>query len=101
MVLTPPPGKILNLGADWGILSTTTGAFYPDTRYGFQTTDGAFIYVRSQGATTTTGLLHLRFEYETGSPLYSWMNNIVTIGVGSTASNYTGGSILKIETWYF
>jgi hypothetical protein len=57
--------------------------------------------VRSQGATTTTGQLHLRFEYQTGSSAYYYLNNIVAIGVGTTAANYTGGSILKIETWYF
>ena len=77
------------------------GTFYPDTRYGFQTHDGALIYVRSQGATTSTGDLHLRFEYATGAPAYYYLNNIVAIGVGTPAGNYTGGSILKIVTWYF
>jgi hypothetical protein len=57
--------------------------------------------VRSQGATTTTGQLHLRFEYQTGAPAYYYLNNAVTIGVGTSVANYTGGSILKIETWYF
>jgi hypothetical protein len=99
-LLTLLIGTIINLGADWGIFSTTTNTFYPDTRYGFLTHDGANIYVRSQGAVVGTEL-HLRFEYVSGNPTYSWLNNIITIGVGTTVQNYTGGSILKIETWYF
>jgi hypothetical protein len=46
------------------------------------------------------GAFNLRFEYQTGSPAYYYLNDIITIGVVTQAGNYTGGSILKIVTWY-
>jgi hypothetical protein len=96
-------GQILNLGADWGFIDVKTGIFRPDTRYGFKTSDGAFIYIRSQGSLDLpTQKLHLQFQYETGSPLYSWLNNAITVGVGTqvVGTPVTGG-ILRIDTWYF
>ena len=56
--------------------------------------------MRSQGTAILNGSFNLRFEYQTGSPAYYYLNNIITIGVASQAGNYTGGSILKIVTWY-
>lgn len=65
------------------------------------TKDGANIYVRSQGNVNAAGNLILRFIYETGSPNYFWLNNIITVGVGSTVANTTTYSILRIDTWYY
>ena len=72
------PGTILNLGADWGLVDSKTGFFAPDTRYHFQTNDGANIYVRSTGTQVPIGEIHLRFVYETGSAKYYWLNDIIS-----------------------
>jgi len=90
-------GTIINLGADWALIDPTTKTFYPDTRYGFVTNDGANIFVRSQGA-LVNDTLHLRFEYTSGNAKYSWLNDIITVGLGTRVG---GGNLLKIDTWYF
>jgi hypothetical protein len=80
-VLTPLPGKILNLGADWSWRDNKTGLSHADTRYQLQTDDGANIYIQTEGPTQSDGTIHLRETFETGSDKYYWLNNIVAIGV--------------------
>jgi len=96
-------GQILNLGADWGFIDVKTGIFRPDTRYGFKTSDGAYIYVRSQGLLDpVSNQLHLQLQYETGSPLYSWLNNVIAVGVGTqVVGTVVTGGVLKIDSFYF
>jgi hypothetical protein len=70
-------GKILNLGADWGLVDPRTGIFSADTRYQLQTFDGANIFIQTSGSTQPDGSSHLRMIFETGDENYYWMNSIV------------------------
>ena len=70
-------GKILDVGADWGITDPQTGIFSADTRYNFRTDDGANIFVQTTGPAQPDGGLHLRAVLETGDKKYYWLNNIV------------------------
>lgn len=44
-------GTILDLGADWGWIDTHNNqvTFHPDTRYNLRTSDGANIYIQTEG----------------------------------------------------
>ncbi|KAL2268046.1 hypothetical protein VTJ83DRAFT_2892 [Remersonia thermophila] len=86
-------GKILNLGADWGLIDKD-GLFSADTRYHLQTDDGAHIFIRTSGPTQPDGRIHLRILFETGSQKYYWLNNIVAVGVLKTGF---GG--VSIDAW--
>lgn len=70
-------GKILDLGADWGVTDIQTGVFSADTRYNMLTDDGANLWLRTSGAGVPGGGLHLRIVMETGSKRYYWVNNAV------------------------
>lgn len=70
-------GKILNLGADWGLTDPQTGIFAPDTRYQLRTDDGANIYVQTSGSMQPDKNVHLRAVFETGDKAYYWLNNII------------------------
>ncbi|KAF2664699.1 hypothetical protein BT63DRAFT_429448 [Microthyrium microscopicum] len=90
-------GTAFAVGGDFGFADPKTTVFYSDTRYAFNTSDGALIYVTSTGA-SVNGTLHSHFKYETSSAAYAWLNTITTIGVGKI-NLATGG--LKVDTWYF
>lgn len=70
-------GKILNLGADWGVTDPQTGLFSADTRYNLQTHDGANLFLQTSGPKQENGDLHLRIDITTGDKRYYWLNNIV------------------------
>lgn len=109
-------GSILNLGADWGSFDAK-GIFYPDTRYGFLTNDGAHIYLRTSGALQASGNINLRVVLETGDSRYYWLNGVVgefqmTSGQSSNINPAVGilkqvsgtpttGGVLRIDVWYF
>ncbi|CAK1361894.1 unnamed protein product [Cercospora beticola] len=42
-------GKVLDLGADWGLTDPQTGLFSADTRYNLQTYDGANLFLQTIG----------------------------------------------------
>lgn len=86
-------GKVLNLGADWGLLDRF-GTFHPDTRYHLQTDDGANIFVRTEGPAQTDGTIHLHVHFETGHEDYYWLNNVVAVGVLRAGTGY-----VVIDTW--
>lgn len=67
----------MNVGADWGRVDPRTNIFSADTRYNLRTDDGADIFIRTSGPQVPDGHLHLRLVFETGSPKYYWLNNIV------------------------
>ncbi|PVH80794.1 hypothetical protein DL98DRAFT_357430, partial [Cadophora sp. DSE1049] len=87
-------GTIINLGADWGV-TDNFGVFNPDTRYGFKTDDGANIYLQTSGPQKQDGLLHLRLLFETGNANYTWLNEIVAVGVLKGGA----GSYVVIDAW--
>ena len=70
-------GRVLDLGADWGLTDPKTGIFSPDTRYQLQTYDGAWIYIRTSGSGQPSGETHLRVVFETGDSRYYWLNSVV------------------------
>ncbi|KAK5798435.1 hypothetical protein VI817_004725 [Penicillium citrinum] len=93
-------GKILDVGADWGLIDPRTNIFSADTRYNLRTDDGADIYIRTSGPKGPDGHLHLRLIFETASPKYYWMNNILAVGVLTSNIPTTKDiSLLRIDAW--
>lgn len=93
-------GKILNLGADWGLTDPQTGVFSADTRYNLQTDDGADIYIQTSGAAQPDGKLHLRLVFETGDKDYYWLNFVTAVGILQQVTSYENGSFtLRIDAW--
>ncbi|KAF2200695.1 hypothetical protein GQ43DRAFT_441337 [Delitschia confertaspora ATCC 74209] len=95
-------GKVLNLGADWGLTTTNphssnSSTFHADTRYNLQTNDRvpANIFVQTSGPAQGDGKLHLRMVFETGDERYYWLNGIVAVGVLTPGTGWVG-----IEGWY-
>ncbi len=93
MLTAVPTGKVLNLGADWGLVDKD-GLFSADTRYQLQTDDGANVFIRTAGPQQSDGFLHLRIVFETGSAKYYWLNNIVAVGVLTSHDGY-----VLIDAW--
>ncbi|KAE8823831.1 hypothetical protein PTNB85_09956 [Pyrenophora teres f. teres] len=92
-------GRVINLGADWGLTDPRTNIFSADTRYQIQTYDGAWIYVRTSGASQPGGESHLRVVFETGDRRYYWLNSVVSVAVLNTVLDYEGGYWLQIDVW--
>lgn len=92
-------GRILDLGADWQTIFRD-GVAEIDTRYAFETADGALIEVINQGyrhgppeviqrlargEECDPGEYYFRTaaRLETGDPRYDWVNRTVFIGTGA------------------
>ncbi len=91
-------GKILDLGADWQIVHADALATL-DTRYAFETTDGALIEVvntgfrhgpqevleqlaRGEDVSPDQYYMRTTARLETGDPRYAWVNRTVFVGNG-------------------
>lgn len=93
-------GKILDLGADWGLTDPQTGLFTADTRYNLQTDDGANIYIQTSGSRHPDGNLHLRLIFETGDKDYYWLNYVTAVGLLRRVAEYENGTYtLRIDAW--
>ncbi|PYH44759.1 DUF3237 domain-containing protein, partial [Aspergillus saccharolyticus JOP 1030-1] len=92
-------GKILDVGADWGLVDPATGIFSADTRYNLRTDDGADIFIQTSGPQSPSGQLHLRLVFETGSREYYWLNNVLGVGVLTHVADINSTSILRIDAW--
>ena len=96
-------GKILNLGADWQTIFSN-GVAELDTRYSFETDDGALIDIRNfgyrhgssptmariaAGETVSPDDYYMRTtaHLETGDPRYSWVNQMIFLGTGGRERN--------------
>lgn len=92
-------GTILNLGADWQTVFAD-GSADLDTRYAFETHDGALIEIVNKGvrhgprdviAAIARGedvdpaLIYMRTtaRLETGDPRYDWVNRMIFVGTGT------------------
>lgn len=92
-------GSILNVGADWQTVYTD-GTAWLDTRYAFETNDGAVIEIVNRGyrhgppevmARLAGGEVVDPDDYymrtaatlETGDPRYAWVNRTVFVGTGA------------------
>ncbi|GLB22659.1 hypothetical protein AtubIFM61612_003235 [Aspergillus tubingensis] len=93
------PRKILDVGADWGLVDPQTGIFSADTRYNFRTDDGENIFLQTSGPKSPSGQLHLRLVFETGSRKYYWLNNVVAIGILTNVAETANTSLLRIDAW--
>ncbi|GKZ27301.1 hypothetical protein AbraIFM66951_012126 [Aspergillus brasiliensis] len=92
-------GKILDVGADWGLVDPQTGIFSADTRYNFRTDDGEDIFLQTSGPQSPSGQLHLRLVFETGSRKYYWLNNVIAIGILTNVAETANTSLLRIDAW--
>lgn len=93
-------GKILDLGADWGLTDPQTGVFSPDTRYNLQTDDGANILIQTSGAEQPDTNIHLRLVFETGDRNYYWLNFVTAVGILQQVETFDNGSfVLRIDAW--
>jgi len=95
-------GEILDVGADWGVTDPQTGIFSADTRYNFQTHDGANIFLQTSGPAQPNGDLQLRALFETGDKDYYWLNNVVAVGKLTNVGSDEGekGFWLRIDVWH-
>ncbi|CAK7217705.1 hypothetical protein SBRCBS47491_003261 [Sporothrix bragantina] len=98
--------KVLEVGADWALYGTllngtnvadddvasknpnATTFFATDARFQLLTLDGAYIMVETKGQTATpesdpksTGAVHVRATFSTVSKAYSWLNDILSVGI--------------------
>ena len=77
-------GTIANSGGDW-IVNRSDGSRSLDVRIVLLTDDGAKIFVTWRGTAYTgkDGALFARIAplFETNSPRYAWLNNVVSVGV--------------------
>ena len=91
-------GRILNLGADWQTIFSNNVAEL-DTRYAFETDDGAIIEIQNFGyrhgpagtmarvaagetVSPTEYYMRTSAKMETGDPRYSWVNSMMFVGTG-------------------
>ncbi|KAK3367909.1 hypothetical protein B0H63DRAFT_379075, partial [Podospora didyma] len=89
-------GTIPPFGGDWGLTDPSTGVFSADTRFQFHTSDGADIFVFTNGPQQPEGVLHVRVAFETGHPTYYWLNNIAAVGIVEIGPGIRN---LTINTW--
>ena len=91
-------GTILNLGADWQTIQSD-GAAHLDTRYAFETDDGALIEIintgtrhgppdviaklgRGEEVDPASYYMRTVARLETGDLRYAWVNNTLFVGTG-------------------
>ncbi|KAJ9630793.1 hypothetical protein H2203_001318 [Taxawa tesnikishii (nom. ined.)] len=95
-------GRVLDVGADWGLTDVQTGIFSADTRYNLQTYDGANVFVQTSGPAQASGGLHLRLIFETGDKNYYWLNNVIAVGILQGVEGFANAThfLLKIDAWH-
>lgn len=106
-------GTILNLGADWQTIHAD-GSADLDTRYAFQTADGALIEIVNRGVRRGDPAVIARLargeavdpsEYymrtaarlETGDPRYAWVNGMIFVGTGGRWASQVRVSLFSVE----
>lgn len=106
-------GKILNLGADWQTIYAD-GTAELDTRYAFETHDGALIEIINQGfrhgppeviAAIARGedvdpaQIYMRTvaRLETGDSRYDWINRMIFVGTGTRRAAQVRVQLYSLE----
>jgi hypothetical protein len=106
-------GTILNLGADWQTI-WANGVAELDTRYAFETDDGALIEIQNYGyrhgpaevlAAIARGdevdpsayYMRTTARLETGAPRYEWVNKTLFSGVGARLAGQVVVSLYAVE----
>lgn len=73
-----------NDAADWLTVSDNGKLGALDVRMTLKTDDGAFIYVEYSGRMDmATGIIATAPTFQTGSPKYSWLNQIQAVAAGA------------------
>jgi len=84
----PPVGKVLAIGVEW--LDFGPADFLVDTGVYLHTMDGADIYSEMKGRSVPDGLGHLFVKYQTADKRYTWLNELLAVGILSpSVSGYT------------
>lgn len=106
-------GTILNLGADWQTVFAD-GSADIDTRYAFETEDGALIEVvnkgvrhgppevlaalaRGEDVDPDTYYMRTTARLETGDPRYEWVNRMIFVGTGRRLAAAVRMSLFTVE----
>lgn len=106
-------GKILNLGADWQTIHAD-GTADLDTRYAFETDDGALIEIINKGIRhgppevidriargehVDPGEYYMRTHatLETGDPRYDWVNRKLFVGTGGRYAAQVRISLFSVD----
>ncbi len=106
-------GRILNLGADWQTVFKD-GMAELDTRYAFETDDGALIEIlnygyrhgpaevlaavaRGEEVDPSTYYMRTHARLETGDPRYTWVNRMLFVGTGGRKKNAVEVSLFSVE----
>ncbi|TDK51800.1 DUF3237 domain-containing protein [Antarcticimicrobium luteum] len=106
-------GRILNLGADWQTIHAD-GSADLDTRYAFETGDGALIEIvnrgvrhgppevmarLAEGADVDPAAYYMRTtaRLETGDPRYDWLNRMIFVGTGGRWAAQVRLSLFLVE----
>ncbi|KAH8667039.1 hypothetical protein BX600DRAFT_436410 [Xylariales sp. PMI_506] len=87
-------GTVLPIGADW-LWRDNVGVLHPDVRAMVRTDDGVDIYVTGSGSGLSGLPLHETLFFETASPEYWWLNNIITVAVGNIETTW-----ITVDVWY-
>ncbi len=105
-------GRILNLGADWQTIFAD-GSAELDTRYSFETDDGALIDIRNfgyrhgpaevlaalaRGEAVDPSLYYMRTHprFETGDQRYAWLNALICVGTGAREAAAVRLSVFEV-----
>ena len=95
-------GDVLPGGADWQLVRPD-GTALLEARYTLRTRDGALVYVRNRGVRSGSPEVLARLardeavdpasyyfrtvpQFETGAPLYAWLNDLVAVGSAARAA---------------
>lgn len=106
-------GTILNLGADWQTVYAD-GTADLDTRYAFETDDGALIEIVNKGVRhgpeeviqalargedVDPALYYMRTtaRLETGDARYAWVNRMLFVGSGARLASAVRVSLFAVE----
>jgi uncharacterized protein DUF3237 len=106
-------GKVLNLGADWQT-TLADGSSDIDTRYAFETDEGAVIEIVNKGTrhgppevlealargeNVDPALYYFRTaaRLETGDPKYDWVNRVIFVGTGKRLTSAVLVSLYSVS----
>nr|WP_209007361.1 DUF3237 domain-containing protein [Roseibium litorale] len=106
-------GKILNVGADWQTIFAD-GVAELDTRYAFETDDGAVIEIqnfgyrhgpadviaavgRGEDVDPSSYYMRTQARLETGDPRYAWINRTLFVGTGGRQKSSVVVDLFAVE----
>ncbi len=106
-------GTILNLGADWQTVYRN-GCAYLDTRYAFESDDGALVEIINTGyrhgpedvlerladgedVDPSEYYMRTHAKLETGDPRYAWVNTTLFVGTGARYASSVAISLFAVR----